>query len=260
MTQSSWPYVDQPTTDIEYSRLFREFQRDGVVGSFGDNTLKASGDSTGLTSKVQPGSALIRGYMYRSTAVETVVHPAADATSRIDRVVLRLNISLASVAQRIQLAVLKGTAGSLSAPPLTQEEAGIWEMPLSRVVVPANATTLAAAQTTDDREWEGLKPGQWTTAKRPAAPRKYEMGFNDSTGMLEFWTGTAWKNVSVSSIDWSNINNIPSTFAPTAHKHDAADITNQGALDVGKISGKRITVSSSAPANPASGDIWVDIS
>jgi hypothetical protein len=52
------------------------------------------------------------------------------------------------------------------------------------------------------------------------------------------------------AVEWSTILNKPTTFAPSAHKHPASDITDPLNLSVGdstKISGKSVYVQSGTP-------------
>lgn len=276
MTVSSWPYVAQDTTDIEYGYLFREFKGDGVVGSLGDTTLKPTGDSTGLQIKLAIGSAILRGYMVRSTAIEVV--PLANAPhatlSRVDRIIAELNLSAPTIPQRVVFKTIPGTAGSATPPTLTQTDTGIYQIGLGLIAVAAAASTISAAQVTDDRSWVTNEVGNWVSdAKRPSAPRKSQMGYNDNRGYFEYWNGTAWVGVA----DWASISGKPSTFAPSAHGHVQGDITNltsdlallapkanptfTGTINgnlVGEVNGIYFWSQSATPSTPTpqDGDIW----
>jgi hypothetical protein len=64
-----------------------------------------------------------------------------------------------------------------------------------------------------------------------------------------------------SSPTWASITGKPTTFTPAAHTHVAADISaaEQLKINAGKINGAKITStisSTTAPANPATGDLW----
>lgn len=193
MTMTSWPYVAQDTTDIEYGRLFREMAAsDGMVGSFGDNVLKVTGDSSGRQVKMATGSAILRGYMFYSTNIETIPIATASAAARVDLVVLELNLSAPTVTERIQPKVLQGTSGSQTPPGVTQTETGIYQIPLATVNVPAGATIITAANVTDVRDWMDQKYGAWTTGRRPVSPRKYHLGFNETLGVWEYHNGANW--------------------------------------------------------------------
>jgi len=279
MTVSSWPYVAQDTTDIEYGYLFREFKGDGVVGSIGDTLLKPTGDSTGLQIKLSIGSAILRGYMVKSTAIEII--PLANTPhatlARVDRAIAELNLSAPTIPQRVVFKTIAGVAGSTTPPALTQTDTGIYQISLGTINVGAGATTLSAANVVDDRSWVSNEVGAWTSdAKRPSTPRKSQIGFNDSRGYFEYYTGSAWAAIA----DWASIANKPTTFAPAAHSHVQSDITGLGpALGAlaplanptftgtvtapaftgnitGRINGIQISVGATAPANPVNGDLW----
>lgn len=210
MTMTSWPYVDVDTTDIEYGRLYREMAAtDGVVGSLGDNTLSLYANSTGMTVRMRSGSAILRGYMFYSTAEEVLTVEAADSTARVDRVVLELNLSAPTIAERIKPRVLRGVAGSSNPPVITQTDTGVFQISLATISVGASATSIAAAAVTDDRSWTDQKVGAWATdARRPSSPRKYKLGYNESRGGYEFWNGAAWKDLGAVSLTSSLVTGI----------------------------------------------------
>lgn len=275
MTFTSWPYVAQDTTDIEYGYLFREFQPDGVVGSIGDSALKPFGDSSGMQIKIPTGSAVIRGYMFRCTAQEIIAVTTAHASlARKDRVVLELNLSAPTIPERIKPKVVAGTAGSGSAPALVTSDTGVHQLSLAIIDVDAGATTIAAGKVTDDRSFTGMEVGQWANdGKRPSSPRKYQLGFNENRGYYEFWTGSAWTGIA----DWAGISNKPTTFTPSAHSHAIADVTDlstqlaakapkdnptftgtiTGNLQ-GEVNGIYFYSQSGTPTTPApqNGDVW----
>jgi hypothetical protein len=92
----------------------------------------------------------MQGHFFQSDA--EVILPIANADStnpRIDRVIVRLDYTSDS----IQLAVLQGIpAVSPVAPALTQNSTR-WEISLAQVYVGANVTTIAAGNTTDERNF-----------------------------------------------------------------------------------------------------------
>ncbi|QPX61875.1 minor tail protein [Microbacterium phage DannyDe] len=200
MTMTSWPYVAQDTTDIEYGRLFREMAAsDGMVGSFGDTTLRVTGDSSGRQVKMASGSAILRGYMFYSTAVETIAIAANAGAARVDLIVLELNLSAPTVAERILPKVLQGVSGSSTPPSVTQTDTGIYQIPLATVAVANGAAVINAGDVVDVRSWMDQKYGTWTTARRPVSPRKYKLGFNETLGVWEYHNGSTW--VSLSAVD-----------------------------------------------------------
>lgn len=232
MTQSSWPFQDVDTSETQFSRWARHMGQ-GVNGLPGDNNLKVVGDSSGMQVKVKVAGgnsqALVRGHMFNSTAEETLTIDASSSNPRIDSVVLTLD----PTANSIVLEVLKGAAAtSPSAPSLTQTDTSVYQLKLADVLVGANVTTISAGAVTDLRVFiEHV----WTTATRPTAFQGLT-GYNITTGQLELYTGSAWRDV------------VPTTFT-------ASQISDQLNLNVGKINGSKISVQETAPSSPSLNDI-----
>jgi hypothetical protein len=264
MTQSSYPYTNQATTDLEYSRLARELQDDGVIGSFGDTSLKVTGNSSGMSVSTALGSAILQGYIYRSSSAEPLTIAAADTAGRIDRIILRLDITASPNAARCVLAVKKGTpsASTPTAPLLSQIDGGIWEIGLATVAVPIGKVTIAATDVVDDRSYIGARIGVWDTEHRPISPRKRRMGFNETLGYWEVYNGTGWSALAP-IVTWESLSGVPATFTPSAHSHSAADVgtgypynklLNAPAVPM------HITVAptSNPPAIITSSDVWIE--
>jgi hypothetical protein len=175
-----------------------------------------------MTVKVNSGFAIVRGHAIYSTAIEPLTVTASNTTARVDRVVLKLDPATNS----ITLVVKPGTAGSSTPPALTQTDTGIYELSLATVAVGANVTSISAASVTGDRQFVGNTVGGWTTATRPSSPRTGRLGYNTTTATWEFWSGSAWTNIT-QAVDWTTLTNKPATFAPAAHTHLWADITDK---------------------------------
>jgi hypothetical protein len=140
----------------------------------------------------------------------------ADATNdRLDTVVLKLDPG----ANSIILAVKTGTpAGSPSAPALVQTDAGVFELPLANVLVPATAGVPSTI--TDRREYMGTKIGLWSDSTRPTDTFPY-VGFNTDGATFEGYDP------------------VTDTWGPIG-------------------GGGGVTISSTAPADPSDGDLWWD--
>lgn len=147
MAQTSWPFENIDTSETQFSQWARNMGEGPISGR--GLELETYSDATGMNVKVKTGQALVRGHYYESTALETLTIPAADTSNpRIDRVILRLD----PAANSILLVVLPGTpSSSPSAPALTQTDAGVYEISLARVLVPAAAVTILPGDVTDER-------------------------------------------------------------------------------------------------------------
>lgn len=238
MTQTSYPFDAQDTTEAQYSQLFKRLSFTGVAGAPAGTELKASADSSGMNVKVEAGFAIVRGHAYNNDAQVTLTIGASNTNPRRDLVVLRLDPSTNSVV----LAVKAGTAAaSPSDPSLTQTDEGTFEVAVARVTVPANAVTISASDVTDLRTFIGEQSGLWTTATRPASPRIGRAGFNTSTGRPESWTGSAWKTLG---------------FEGDAVSASQMSSGEQANLNAGKVNGVKVSVQASAPTSPALNDLW----
>jgi hypothetical protein len=248
MAQTSWPFEDQNTTEVQYSELFRRIQSSGVTGDPSSSDLKPFGDSSGMVVKVPAGFAIVRGHAYLSTATENITITAAAANPRIDVLVLELN----PTANTITLKMVNGTAAaSPVAPTLTQTTDALFQLALAQVLVPASATTIAAGNVTDVRSFLGNQFGRWMTATRPASPALGTAGYNSTTGQPEFWNGSAWV---------SFLADLAVTEAKIANGAVTSTKLSSSA-SVNFISGKRIIVQTTMPSAPVGGfgvgDIWI---
>lgn len=243
MTSSYWPFDGTDTTETQYSQLFRRLQSDGVWGEPGDVTLKLF-QGSGMTPVLKAGYAFVRGHMYYNDADLNVPFDAADATARIDRLVLRLN----PTANTIVPTIVKGTAGAGAPNAITQTDAANYDILLNEVAIGASATNILTADITDKRTFMGHVFGLWTTATRPgtavgtAAPRKGQPGFNTTTGVPEYWDGAAWKDFVVTAVTAAMISS-----------GQQALLNNVG--NALKVGGHSIFVQATDPGG-AEGDLW----
>lgn len=195
MTESSWPFDNQDTSETQYSELVRRLQRGGIYGDTTTSDLKVFADSSGMQVKLNPGYAIIRGHMYWNDTLKIIPIDAAGAQARVDQVILRLDPAQNSIVA----VMLDGPAGGTSGAALTQTDSGIWEELLANVAVSANASTIAAGNVTDRRRFAGFGFGIWETPNRPATPRKGEAGFNLTLGYNEQWNGSSWVSMAPTS-------------------------------------------------------------
>ena len=193
MTITSYPFDNQDTTEAQFSELMREMADSGVADSSDGIGLKVTANGTGMSATVQPGFAVVRGFGFKSTAVEPITFTAsAPTTVRWDLVVLRLDPNTNSTV----LTVLPGTpaATQAAAVPATPNRttSGIYELALAQVLIRAGAPTVLATDVVDKRDLQGGSVGSWATVQRPTSPRKRKFGYNETTGVWENWDGAAW--------------------------------------------------------------------
>lgn len=237
MAETYWPFDGEDTSETQYSQLFRRMQATGVWGDDSDQSCKLVA-GTGLVPILKSGYALVRGHMYYNDADLPLTFAAGGAQDRIDRAILRLD----PTANSIRAVVLPGTAGSGSPSLLTQTDAGVYEISLSRVLVPAGASSISSSNITDERPFMGHIFGEWTTTNRPTAPRKGQPGYNLTDGRPEYWDGATWK-----------------PFTPAITASMITDQQNITSGDSAKVGGHRVYVQATTPTTPApaANDIWL---
>lgn len=193
MTETSWPFTDQPTTDTEYSWLMREIGQGVIRASEGATSLEGSADSSGMVSYCEAGRAIVRGFMYRNSAQLELTHEASESNPRIDTVVIELNAAAIDPDPRALVKVIQGTAASSPiAETLVQTDTGIYQFPLYNVYIGGSATNIGPSDITNRRVWKPSLVGEWTTALRPLVPSPSQLGYNTTLTRWERWDGTTW--------------------------------------------------------------------
>jgi hypothetical protein len=196
---------------------------DGVVyGSGGGGELAIiEANPPAQSVRVSNGVGFVQGYYHEVySGPDTLVIAAANPTNpRIDRVVLRRDLA----GRTGLVAVLTGTpAASPTPPPLTQNVAGIYELPLAQVRVNASASSIVNANITDERGTRATGPDLGTLTD-PTTGHRHE--------------GTAGTGRKVRHSDLSPI--TANDHHAQSHAHDGAD--GSGVLAYDAITGKPAT-------------------
>lgn len=199
------------TSDWEYL-LAAAGVRDGV-DQF--SSLTPTLDTSGRNAVMGAGNCIIKGMLWRCDAPVSTAIPAASASNRIDRLVLRLNRGASSSPTVIQPTIITGTpSGSPAEPPLTQTPAGVWDIPICSWTSVSNGTLVGLL---DERQytgtvrdnWHDMRPlgNSWTGTIAGSLPPQYrfsddykwvEVEGNIQTGSTPaIWTGRAFKNLPV---------------------------------------------------------------
>jgi len=192
MAETSFPFENVDVSEAQFGQWASALAgSSGVIGVPGDGNLLVSGDNSGLQVRVAAGKAIVRGHFYENTLQTTVTIASAGTNTRIDAIVLELDL----VANSITAKAVQGTAVSSNpvAPTLTQTEVGLFQLLLGYVTIPNNTTSITSGMVSDRRSFVGGRIGAWTTATRPANPvANLSIGFNATLGIHEIWNGTAW--------------------------------------------------------------------
>lgn len=153
LTGDSGPYSASVWQEM-YLRLFSPLMNDEsfvvpLSGSGGVDPLLVRQTAVASTSvRVAPGSALVKGLYYRSSAEETFTIPAnVSGNPRIDRVILRADYAT----QTVRMVLLTGTPGAVpAAPSLTQNAGIIWEISLALIDVANGFLSITSSEIAPD--------------------------------------------------------------------------------------------------------------
>lgn len=108
-----------------------------------------------MTTSVNVGRALIKGYSYENTTPLTLTHSIPEQTlDRIDRVVLRLDLKNAS--RFIKVFVKEGVSALEPVPPELQRDQYIYELSLAQVRIRKNTSSIVVSDIKDERADENL--------------------------------------------------------------------------------------------------------
>lgn len=192
MAEESYPFgTSQVATELQWSRMARNFQVDGVVADDPTGTsLKVTANGTAQVT-VAAGEGFVNGFYYRNSSDKliTVTNNASGAT-RLDRIVLR-----ASMTGDIVSAV--HSPGGTSAPALTQNRDDIYEIPLAQFSVANGGAAVLASSVVDQRYFVG-KPARPSNGAngRPAPLRGQFLVEGTATAPIVLvGSGTSWIQV-----------------------------------------------------------------
>lgn len=137
---------DRAVKAEDWAWYFSTFISNGVFPEPSDGLqVLATG---GMGIGVQPGYGYITGHAFKNSDVwEATIETADGVLGRIDRIVLRLDMS----DRVMELAVLKGTPSASPVAPALTRAADRWELALADVSVTAGLTTVTQANITDRR-------------------------------------------------------------------------------------------------------------
>ncbi len=186
MAISAFPFENADTTETQFSLLFSEMQESGICDSAGGTGLRVAVAANAISVDILAGAALLRGFMVTSDATVNKTIGGASASTRYDRIVVRLN----PTANTITFEVLVGTAGSGVAPAAASSLTDIYEISLATVQV----STSGVLTVTDARRFVGMRVVPHTNATLPAASavRKGQLIYNVDTAAYSYSNGTAW--------------------------------------------------------------------
>ena len=146
--ENGMPIFDRAETSDLFRMLFANLVSNGVLASPGDCFQVVAG--TGMTVRIRPGFAMIKGAFAYDADEATVTLAAANANlPRLDRVVLRCNYH----DRCCEIIVKTGTPSTVPvAPELLQPENGdYYELGLALITVAANQAAITQSSISDTR-------------------------------------------------------------------------------------------------------------
>ena len=157
----SWPFDSTVSQDAQgnpvYSRAYsanvlarilQKYFRNGVFNDVSTSLQVLQAD--GMTVTVKAGDALINGRHFYEESDRILAVQAANASfSRIDSVVLRLNLAVDALA--VDLYVVAGTPSATPTAPTLTRNTSVYELGLANLLIVSNSSTISQAKITDTR-------------------------------------------------------------------------------------------------------------
>jgi hypothetical protein len=220
-------------------------QRDGVVYGYNNALAVSASDPAGMSVQVTTGAAVVLGHLFEvyGTAETLAIDPADPANLRIDRVVIRLDLS--NGVRSAVLAVKTGVAQAVPVAPALQRDVTVWELSLAQVAVGAGVTSIVAGNITDERSnatvcgYSGLvnKAGDTMNGVLTCHGVRLATGVQETGKAVVAFQATAAGQYTRVAIPFrSEMSNIPSSITLSAGEKNvvlggfplALEITKQG--------------------------------
>lgn len=169
----------------ELSEYFRQIYRSGVsVSDAGLMDMEVSANGTQVS--VGNGFAIINGFAYENSGTLSFTIESDNNYSRIDRVVLRLDLALMKISAEIK----KGTAGSTPKAPDLQRDSMVYELSLARVLVDVNGNITVTDERTDVELCGAIRPRNLSEidAMIQGFQKQFESWFNAQQAL-------GWRNI-----------------------------------------------------------------
>lgn len=189
MEHSGFFNGDQEYGQEEFNRYFDNIYESGVSVKE-DNTMTLGVTSEASRIRVESGFAIVKGFYIYNDSTKTLSITADSNYDRIDRVVVRLNIS----SSKVSIEVKKGVAGSKPQPPVLQRDNLIYELSLAQVYVPRSGNISIS----DERFRNDL-----CGAIRPKNLSEFNNMIQEFTKQFDKWfvsqQAKGWRNVFIQS-------------------------------------------------------------
>ena len=139
----------------DFADYFGSVLSSGLISNGEAVGLQVTVNSGTMTTSVNVGRAIIKGYSYENTTPLALTHSIPEQTlDRIDRIVLRLDLKNAS--RFIKVFVKEGVSALEPIPPTLQRDQYIYELSLAQVRIRKNTSSIVVSDIKDERADENL--------------------------------------------------------------------------------------------------------
>lgn len=191
---------DRPANAESLAAYLASFFSNGVL--MHDDTALQVKASSGMNIQILEGVGNINGKTILNDAAEILTLEAASASlSRIDCIVFRLD----ETNRLMEFGILKGTPSAAPAAPALTQTAGVYELCLAEVRVPAGATSIAQNYITDKRSSATLIALGLTAT---AAELNILSGAKITTGELNILDGVTASASELNILDGAKISTL----------------------------------------------------
>ena len=185
MEHSGFFNGEQEYGQEEFNRYFDNIYESGVSVKE-DNSMTLGVTNEGTIIKVESGFSIVKGFYLYNDSIKSITVTPDSNYDRIDRVVVRLNISNSKVSIEIK----NGVAGSKPQPPTLQRDNSIYELSLAQVYIPRSGSI----RITDERHRLEL-----CGAIRPKNLTEFNKMIEEFTKQFDKWFNSqqakGWRNI-----------------------------------------------------------------
>lgn len=260
MPETTYPTGPVPATVTRWARMARVFAPPHILGPSVNNAYGATVSGLNLTigrGTAGVAEAWVRSFFHVHDAADRVFTVPANAhatQARIDRVVLRWD----PATETATLTHLQGTpAATPVAAPITQDDLGVWDLPLWRFTVPANNGAPLTALGDERRFIDPATGGTGLTVYSTANVQNGATAASIGTLSVGLWEIEAAGDATAASV----LNNIAYTTANGLTTAAAASTPNSatgsGAASFQAVSGTWVAGQYTAVATTANGQAAV---
>ncbi|MEG2575509.1 MAG: hypothetical protein RSA41_05705, partial [Christensenella sp.] len=146
--ETGLPTYDRPASAADLREMTKKILNNGVYPNPSTN-FQVFAHTAEMTVTVKPGVAWIEGAFCAEAEDRMLALQASETLDRIDRIVLRLDLS--TNARKIDLYVIKGTAAASPIAPAITRNNTVYELCIANIFVAKNTTVVTGERITDTR-------------------------------------------------------------------------------------------------------------